>query len=560
MKSSIEIAQEAKLKPIMELGKEIGIQPEELEPYGHFKGKVSLTVLERMKDKPDGKYVLVTGITPTMYGEGKTIHTIGMTQALNKIGVNAACVIRQASMGPVFGIKGGAAGGGFSQVLPMADINLGLNGDIDKVAAAHNLLAALMDAHIYRNDNELDFDLNEIYWKRSMDMNDRALREIILNPDEVPTNGVKRRDGFEITAASEVMAILALASDITDLKERLSRLVLGKNTKGELIRAKDLQAQGAMTLILKDAIKPNLCQTYEGGPAFIHAGPFANIATGTSSVLADRIALKLSDVVLTEAGFGSDLGGEKFMNIKSRMSGLNPSAVILVSSVRALKRHGEVDKLESGTPESLEGLRKGCENLAQHISNMKSFNKPVFVAINTFAVDLPTELEIIKEEAIKAGATGASITRLFLDGGKGGEELAHMIMDAIKGDPEPIKFTYAVDDPVEEKCRKIARQAYGADDVIFTEEALADIEQWIDLGYGDLPICMAKTQMSLSDDVTVVGRPTNYNITIRNVRLSAGAGFLYALCGKMLTMPGLSDKPAARVMDYHPDGTITGLY
>ncbi len=558
MKSSLEIAQEASMKPIIEIAQQFGIMTEELEPFGHFVGKISLSILDRFKNRPNGKLVLVTGITPTRYGEGKTVHTIGTTQALKRIGVNSCCVIRQASMGPIFGVKGGATGGGYSQVLPMENINLGLTGDIDRVTSAHNLLAAMIDTHIFKG-NKLNIDIEQIFWKRVIDMNDRPLREVRIGLGG-PQNGIPRNSGFDITAASEVMAILALANDIADLRQRLGRIIVARSQDGKIISSEDLQAAGAMTLILKDAIKPNLVQTYEGAPCFIHTGPFANIAHGCSSIIADKIALKLSDVVLTEAGFGSDLGGEKFFNIKCRMSGINPSAIILVCSVRAIKRQGSVGELESGTPEMFEGLRRGCENLSHHINNISSFGKPVIVAINAFEGDPSEELEFIKEEALNAGAYGATITYLFLKGGKGGIELAKLLMEAIKTDPKPINYTYGVEDSIEEKIIKIAKQAYNASGVMFSDQAKEDIALWFELKYNKLPICIAKTQMSLSDNPDIVGRPSDHFISIDAIHLSAGAGFLYPIAGKMLTMPGLPKNPSATNMEYYPDGRITGLF
>ncbi|UCE12513.1 MAG: formate--tetrahydrofolate ligase [Candidatus Heimdallarchaeota archaeon] len=559
MKSSLEIAQEAHLRPIIEIADQCGILPEEIEPYGHFKAKICLTILDRLKDQPNGKMVLVTGITPTRLGEGKTLHTIGMAQTLALLGVKSCCVIRQPSMGPVFGIKGGATGGGYSQVLPMVDINLGLTGDIDKVTAAHNLLAAIIDNHILKG-NELDIDPDQIFWKRVIDVNDRSLREIKIGLGG-PQNGIPRDSGFEITAASEIMAILALASDIKDLRQRLGRIVVAQsNGEKRLISVDDLKVAGALTLILKDAIKPNLVQTYEGGPCFIHTGPFGNIAHGCSSLVADRIALKLFNVVLTEAGFGSDLGGEKFFNIKCRASGINPSAIILVCSVRALKRQGGVDELEASSPKAVESLRRGCSNLTHHIQNMSFFGRPVIVAVNQFEKDTPEELGIVEEEALKAGAFGASITRLFSEGGKGGIELAKLLMEAIKEDPEPISFTYDIVDSIEYKIRKIAHQAYNATDVNYSPQAQEDITRWTKFGYDTLPVCIAKTQLSISDDPNIIGLPSDNALSIDSIRLSAGAGFLYPIAGKVLTMPGLPATPNAKNMEYLPDGRIVGLY
>ncbi len=557
MASSLDIAQKAKLQPITNIAEKAGILKSELESFGRFIAKINLNILERLKNHPNGRLILVTGITPTRYGEGKTVHTIGTAQALAQIGVKSCCVIRQPSMGPVFGIKGGATGGGYSQVLPMPEINLGLTGDIEKVATAHNLLAAMIDNHIFKG-NELDIDIHQIFWKRVMDMNDRALRKIRIGLGE-PKNGISRDSGFEIAAASEVMAILALANDISDLRARLGRIVVALSNSGCMITAEDLKAAGAMTLILKEAILPNLVQTYEGGLCFIHTGPFANIAHGCSSIIADQIALKLFDVVLTEAGFGSDLGGEKFFNIKCRTSCINPSAVILVCSVRALKKQGGIDELESTSLEALEGLRRGCVNLAHHIQNMSSFGVPVIVAINKFENDSPEELGIIKEEALEAGAFSASITNLFLEGGVGGIELAKTLMKTLKMDQKPTKFTYEIDDSIKEKIRKIARQAYNILGISYSPEAEKDLVLWTELDQDKLPICIAKTQLSLSDDPKIVGLPSNHILSIESIRLSAGAGFLYPISGKIMTMPGLPSKPSATKMELLPDGKIIGL-
>lgn len=557
MDSSLDIAQEAKLQPITDIAEKVGILPNELEPFGRFIAKINLSIFNRLKDHPEGKMVLVTGITPTRYGEGKTVHTIGTAQALMQIGVKSCCVIRQPSMGPVFGIKGGATGGGYSQVLPMPEINLGLTGDIDKVATAHNLLAALIDNHLLKG-NELDIDINQIFWKRVMDMNDRTLRKIKIGLGK-PENGIPRDSGFEIAAASEVMAILALASGISDLRARLGRIIIAMSKSGSPITAEDLKAAGAMTLILKEAIKPNLVQTYEGGPCFIHTGPFANIAHGCSSIIADQIALKLFDIVLTEAGFGSDLGGEKFFNIKCRISCINPSAVILVCSVRALKKQGEIDDIDSSSPHVLEGLRRGCVNLAHHVQNMSSFGVPVIVAINKFENDSPEELEVIKEEALEAGAFGASVTNFFLEGGIGGIELAKLLIQAFKTDPRALKFTYDNEDSIKEKIRKITSQAYNTANVIYSPQAEEDIARWTELGQDRLPICFAKTQLSISDDPNVLGLPSNYYISINSVRLSAGAGYLYPIAGKIQTMPGFPANPSAMNMELLPDGRIMGL-
>ena len=554
MTTSLDIAQKTKLQPITNIAKEAGILQSELEPFGHFIAKVNLSVLDRLKNRPNGKLVLVTGVTPTQYGEGKTVHTIGITQALTQIGVKSCCTLRQPSMGPVFGIKGGATGGGYSQVLPMPEINLGLTGDIDKVATAHNLLAAMIDNHIFKG-NGLDIDINQIFWKRVMDINDRTLRNIRIGLGR-SQNGIPRDSGFEITAASEIMAILALTSDLSDLRKRLGRIVVAISKKDRAVTAEDLKAAGAMTLILKDAIKPNLVQTYEGGPCFIHTGPFANIAHGCSSIIADQIALKLFDIVLTEAGFGSDLGGEKFFNIKSRLSNINPSAVILVCSVRALMKQGKSNRFKVSSQES---LRRGCVNLSHHIQNMSSFGVPVIVAINKFFNDSPEELDVIKEESLEAGAFGSSITNLFSEGGVGGLELAHLLMRALKTDPKPINYTYDIQESIPEKIQKISLQAYSIKQIKYSSKAKKDIDLWTKLGQDKLPICVAKTQLSLSDDPNVVGLPSNHVLSIEAIRLSAGAGFLYPIAGEIMTMPGLPLNPSAMRMELLPNGKIVGL-
>jgi formate--tetrahydrofolate ligase len=554
MTTSLDIAQNAKLQPITNIAQKVGILQSELEPFGHFIAKVNLSIFNRLKNHPTGKLVLVTGITPTRYGEGKTVHTIGTAQALAQIGVRSCCVIRQPSMGPVFGIKGGATGGGYSQVLPMPEINLGLTGDIDKVAAAHNLLAAMIDNHIFKG-NELDINIHKIFWKRVIDINDRSLRKIRIGLGK-PQNGIPRDSGFEIAAASEVMAILALASDISDLRTRLGRIIVAISNEGRAITAEDLKAAGAMTLILKDAIKPNLVQTYEGGLCFIHTGPFANIAHGCSSIIADQIALKLFDVVITEAGFGSDLGGEKFFNIKCRQSSINPSVVILVCTVRALMKQGKPAKLEIS---SKKALRRGCGNLAHHIQNMSSFGVPVIVAINKFENDSSEELKIIGEEALEAGAFGTTITHLFSEGGVGGLKLAHLVMRALKTEPQPISYTYDIGESIPEKIKKISVQAYNIKQIKFSNKAKNDIALWTKLGQDKLPICVAKTQLSLTDDPNVVGLPSNHVLSIKEIRLSAGAGFLYPIAGEIITMPGLPTNPSAMKMELQPDGKIYGL-
>lgn len=555
MKSDVQIAQEAKMKPITEIAKGLDINDDELELYGRYKAKVSLKLLERLKNKPDGKLVLVTAINPTPAGEGKTTTNVGLSMAINKLGKKAITTLREPSLGPVFGIKGGAAGGGYSQVVPMEDINLHFTGDFHAITSAHNLLAALIDNHIHQG-NALNIDPKRIVWKRVMDMNDRALRNIVIGLGK-KSDGVTRESGFDITVASEIMAILCLATSLTDLKERLSRMVVAYNMEGKPVTAGDLHATGAMALLLKDAIKPNLVQTLENTPAFIHGGPFANIAHGCNSVLATKTALKLGEYVITEAGFGADLGAEKFFDIKCRYAGLKPDAVVIVATVRALKYNGGVPKSELGK-ENLEALEKGISNLERHIENVAKFGVPAVVAINRFPTDTDAELKLLDEKC-RAKGVEVVLSEVFTKGGEGGIELAKKVIELCETRKPNFRPIYCVENSIEEKIETIAKEIYRADGVDFTSEARKQIKQLTELGYDKLPICMAKTQYSFSDDEKLLGAPTNFRITVREVKVSAGAGFIVALTGQIMTMPGLPKVPAANGMDIYEDGTIVGL-
>ena len=565
MKSDIEIAQAAEMKHIIKIAESVGLSEEYLELYGNYKAKVKLEVLENFKSRPNGKYIDVTAITPTPLGEGKTVTTIGLSMALNKIGKKTVTCIRQPSLGPVFGIKGGAAGGGYSQVIPMEDFNLHLTGDTHAVGIAHNLLAAFLDTHIMKG-NELNIDPFSITLNRVVDVSDRALRNIIIGLGG-PLNGVPRETGYDITVASEVMAILALATSLKDLRQRLSKIVIGSTYDGKAVTAEDLRCAGAMTVLLKDAIKPNLLQTIEHTPCFVHAGPFANIAHGNSSILADQIAIKLGDYTVTESGFGADCGAEKFMDIKCRYSGLKPDAVVIVSTVRALKMHGGafefipgkgVDKELMNKPD-VEAVRKGCENLEKMIENMKLFGLPVVVAINNFDADTKEEISVIKEIAKSAGAEDAVVSNVWLKGGEGGIELAEAVVKAAEK-PTEFKFLYPLDWPIKKKIEIIADKIYGADGVNYSAEAEKKIDLYTKQGFDKLPICMAKTHLSLSHDPNLKGRPRGFTIPIRDVRASVGAGFLYPLLGEMRTMPGLPKIPAGTNVDIDEDGNIVGLF
>lgn len=617
--SDIEIAQEGTLKPILQVAEELGLEADELELYGPYKAKIKLEVLERLKERPNGKYIDVTAITPTPLGEGKTTTTVGVCQALGAhLGKNVITVIRQPSQGPTFGIKGGAAGGGYSQIIPMEDFNLHLTGDIHAITAAHNLCAAALDARMMHEANtpddgklfdalcppdkkgqrkfspsmlrrlkklgidktdpneltpeersrfaRLDIDPNGVQWRRVVDVNDRFLREIMvgLGKDEA---GHEHRSGYDITVASEIMAILALTTGLADMRDRLGRMVVAVNMRGEAVTAEDLGVAGALTVLMKDAIKPNLMQTLEGTPAIVHAGPFANIAHGQSSIIADKIALKLADYVITESGFGADIGMEKFMGIKCRYSGLIPNVVVLVATVRALKMHGGGPKVVAGKPlapeytdENLGLLQKGLPNMIQHIENALKYGVNVVVAVNSFATDTPAEVEMVRKAAIEAGAMDAVVSRHWMEGGKGAVALAEAVVKACEK-PINFKFLYDLDRPIKEKVETIAREIYRADGVDYTPEAEAKIEQFTRLGFAGLPLCMAKTHLSFTDSAAVKGAPRGFRVTISDIRASVGAGFLYPLLGEMRTMPGLPTRPVFYDVDLDlKTGKVVGLF
>lgn len=556
MLTDIEIARNAKMLPIEEIAARLGIGREWLELYGNYKAKISDKLPEKLKYRPDGKLVLVTAVNPTPAGEGKTTVTVGLGQAMARLGKKAVIALREPSMGPVFGLKGGAAGGGYSQVVPMEDINLHFTGDIHAVTAANNLLAAAIDNHIHQG-NKLGIDPRRIVWKRAMDMNDRSLRHIVVGLGG-RANGYPREDGFVISVASEVMAILCLARNLSDLKERLGRIIIGYSTEGKPVTAGDLRMEGAMAMILKDAIKPNLVQTLENTPCIIHGGPFANIAHGCNSLIATRTALKLADYVITEAGFGADLGAEKFFDIKCRYGGLTPSAAVLVASVRALKYNGRVKK-DRLSEENTEAVEKGTLNLRKHVENIRKFGVPVIVAINRFASDTEREIDIIREKCSEWGVDSA-VTEVYSKGGEGGLELAQKLCSLMDREKSNFRPLYDLNLPVREKIELICREIYGARGVVYKGSALKEIKTIEELGMGNLPICMAKTQYSLSDDPTLLGAPSDFDITVREVRLSAGAGFIVVLTGEIMTMPGLPKEPAAERMDIDEDGRITGLF
>jgi len=556
MLTDIEIAQNAKLLPIEEIGKKLGIRREDLELYGDYKAKIKDGVYERLKDKKNGKLVLVTAINPTPAGEGKTTVTVGLGQALEKIGKKAIIALREPSLGPVMGIKGGAAGGGYSQVLPMEDINLHFTGDMHAITAANNLLSALLDNHVHQG-NRLRIDSRRILWKRCMDMNDRALRQIVVGLGG-KVNGFPREDGFNITVASEVMAILCLATDITDLKERLGRIIAAYDYDGKPVTAKDLEAHGAMTLLLKDAIKPNLVQTLENTPCLIHGGPFANIAHGCNSIRATRLALKLSDYVVTEAGFGAELGAEKFFDIKCRYGDLVPDAVVLVATVRALKYNGGVKK-EDLSKEDVGALGRGIVNLQKHIENIRKFGVPVLVALNRFSTDSDEELAFVKNKCREWGVEVA-LAEVFAKGGEGGTEVAQKLCEIIEQKPSSFKMLYDINLPIKEKIEIINRELYGGKNVEYTSKALNEIKAIEEMGFSNLPVCIAKTQYSLSDNPSLLGRPEDFTLNVKEVRLSAGAGFVVVLTGDIMTMPGLPKVPSANKIDIDPSGKITGLF
>lgn len=555
MLSDIEIAQKAKMKPIQEIAEKVGIRPEELEQYGPYKAKVSLALTKRVKEQPEGKLILVTAISPTPAGEGKTTTTVGLGQALAKIGKKVMICLREPSLGPCMGVKGGAAGGGYSQVVPMEDINLHFTGDIHAVTAAHNLLSAMLDNHIQQG-NALNIDTRRIVWGRVLDMNDRVLRQIVVGLGG-KANGVPREDSFQISVASEVMAILCLAKDISDLKARLARIVVAYSRDGKPVTAGDIHAQGAMAALLKDALKPNLVQTLEHVPAFIHGGPFANIAHGCNTMLATKTSLHLADYVVTEAGFGADLGAEKFLDIKCRFGDLHPAAAVLVATIRALKMHGGRPKNEL-TESDPEAVRRGLPNMLRHLANLKKYGLPVVVALNMFPSDTAEEKEVVEEACREAGVAVAE-SRVFTDGGEGGIELAQDVLAAIDQGSN-YKPLYEDSLSLKEKIEKIAREIYGAGDVQYDPTAEKELQQLEDMGFGHMPVCMAKNQMSFTDDPTKMGAPTGFTLHVREARVSAGAGFVVVLNGKIMTMPGLPKHPAAENIDVDDDGHITGLF
>ncbi len=556
MKTDIEIAQSSKMIPILEVGKTLGLTENDLDLYGKYKAKISLDVLANRKDKCDGKLVLVTAINPTPAGEGKSTVTIGLGQALCSLGQNAVIALREPSLGPVFGVKGGAAGGGYAQVVPMEDINLHFTGDMHAITTTNNLLSAAIDNHIHQG-NELRIDSRRIIFKRVLDMNDRALRDIVVGMGGKP-NGFLREDGFTITVASEIMAILCLSNNLMDLKERFGKILVAYDLDGNPIYCKDLKVQGAMAMLMKDAIKPNLVQTLDNTPAIIHGGPFANIAHGCNSILATKMALKLGDYAITEAGFGADLGAEKFFDIKCRYGGLKPNCVVIVATIRALKHHGGVKKDELNLP-NVEALSRGVVNLDKQIENIQKFNVPVVVAINKFISDSDEEVKFI-EEFCKAKGVEVSLTEVWEKGAEGGKDLANKVISTIKNKESKFQVLYNEELDIKEKIKVIAREIYGADDVEFTASAKKQISEIEKLGLHKVPICVAKTQNSLSDNPALLGRPTGFNISVKEVKLSNGAGFIVALTGTIMTMPGLPKVPAANKIDIHEDGTIEGLF
>lgn len=555
MLSDIEIAQAAKMLPIAKVAEKLGLADEDLIPYGRYKAKINHKLIH--SDRPDGKLILMTAISPTPAGEGKTTTSVGLADALNAMGKKTMLCLREPSLGPVFGVKGGAAGGGYAQVVPMEDINLHFTGDIHAIGTANNLLAAMIDNSIQQG-NPLNIDPRRIAWKRCMDMNDRQLR-FIVDGLGGKVNGTPREDGFDITVASEIMAIFCLATDLADLKDRLSRIVCAYTYDGQPVTAGQIGAAGAMAALLKDAIDPNLVQTLENNPAIIHGGPFANIAHGCNSVTATKLSLKLADYVVTEAGFGADLGAEKFLDIKCRMADLHPSAVVLVATVRALKSHGGVAKPDLNKP-NVESVRKGAANLERHIDNIKNgFGLPVCVAINAFPTDTPEEMAVIEEVCAKAGVKCA-LSEVFAKGGEGGKALAETVLSIMPEEPQPIQYTYDLGASLPEKIEAVAKKIYRADGVTYTPAAKKMLDDLAAMGYGELPICIAKTQYSFSDNAKLTGAPTGFKMNVREVRLSAGAGFVVVICGSIMTMPGLPKHPAAMDIDVDAEGRITGLF
>jgi formate--tetrahydrofolate ligase len=556
-KSDIEIAQAARKRPIVDVARErLGIAPENLEPYGHYKAKVSMDYIRSLKDRPNGKLILVTAITPTPAGEGKTTTTVGLTDALNAIGVKAMLCLREPSLGPCFGIKGGAAGGGYAQVVPMEDINLHFTGDFHAIGSAHNLLAALIDNHIYWG-NALGLDSRRVTWRRAIDMNDRSLRQIVSSLGGT-ANGFPREDGFDITVASEVMAIFCLARDLDDLKSRLANIVVGYTRDRKPVRASDLKAHGPMAVLLKDALAPNLVQTLEGTPAFVHGGPFANIAHGCNSVLATTTALKLADYVVTEAGFGADLGAEKFIDIKCRKTGLAPDCAVLVATIRALKMHGGVAK-EDLKAENLDALAAGMSNLERHLENLQKFDVPTVVSINRFSADTAAEIDAVKTACAKLGVQ-AVMADHWAQGGKGAADVAHAVVKVIAENRSRLRLLYPDEMPLAEKIRLVARQIYRADDIAIDKPVRDQLAQFEAMGYGKAPVCIAKTQYSFSTNPDAKGAPVHHTIPVREVRLAAGAEFVVAVCGEIMTMPGLPKVPAANHIDLGEDGRIVGLF
>lgn len=556
MLTDVQIAQNASMLPIKDVAGQIGLSEDDLELYGKYKAKISLETIRRLENNQDGKLILVTAINPTPAGEGKTTTMIGLAQAMNKIGKKTIVAMREPSLGPCFGIKGGAAGGGYAQVVPMEDINLHFTGDIHAITTANNLISAMLDNSLQQG-NPLNIDERQIVWKRVVDLNDRALRHIVVGLGG-KVNGVPREDGFDITVASEIMGILCLANDLSDLKSRVARIIVAYTRDGSPVTVEDLKATGAVTLLLKDAIKPNLVQTLDHTPVFVHGGPFANIAHGCNSVMATKLALKLAPYTVTEAGFGADLGAEKFLDIKCRQAGLKPDAVVIVATVRALKMHGGMDKKELAN-ENLEALRKGIANLEKHIENIAKYGLPAIVAINAFPTDTKAELDLL-EEICNAKGVKVALSEVWAKGSDGGIELANGLIDLLENKESNFKPIYDLNLPIEEKIKTIAREIYGADDVIFTKKAKTNIKKLTDLGLDKLPICIAKTQYSLSDDASLLGRPTGFNIEINDLIPNSGSGFLVAISGDIMRMPGLPKVPAANNMDILEDGEIVGLF
>ena len=556
MLTDVQIAQNAKMEPIKEIAKKVGLEEDDLELYGKYKAKISLETIERLKDKEDGKLVLVTAINPTPAGEGKTTTMIGLGQALNRLGKKTVVAMREPSLGPCFGVKGGAAGGGYSQVVPMEDINLHFTGDIHAITTANNLISAMLDNSLQQG-NVLNIDPRNIVWKRCVDLNDRALRHIVVGLGG-KVNGVPREDGFDISVASEVMGVLCLATSLDDLKKRIARMIVAYTYDGKAVTVDDLKATGAVTLLLKDAIKPNMVQTLEHTPVLVHGGPFANIAHGCNSVMATKLALKLGDIAVTEAGFGADLGAEKFLDIKCRQANLKPNAVVIVATVRALKMHGGMDKKELAN-ENLDALRKGVENLEKHIENIHAYGLPSVVAINAFPTDSKKELDLLKEICEAKGARVA-LSEVWAKGGEGGIELANKVIEVLENVEANFKPIYDLDLSIEDKIKTIATKIYGADDVIFTKKVLTKIKKFNEQGLNNLPVCIAKTQYSLSDDPSLLGRPSGFKVEINDLIPNTGSGFLVAIAGDIMRMPGLPKVPAANNMDILDNGEIVGLF